>query len=87
MDFKVAEAAGEGNVLLFADVLIAEENHLVGQESLPDFGDDLVSELFTETDAADLCADARRHGRYLESGECLCFCCGCHVDALRAAHS
>ena len=63
VDEDLAEAAGEGLVLLGVDLLVAEEDHAVLVERLADFGDDAVVEILGDIDAADLgaaCAGDRR---------------------------
>ena len=54
---KVAEVAREGHVLLRAQVLAREEDHLVAQQRRAQLGDDVVGELLLEVDAAYLGSD------------------------------
>ena len=60
MDVQLAEAATEVEVLLVADVLVAEEDHQVLRQRAMDFLERLVAERLREIDAADLRADDRR---------------------------
>jgi uncharacterized protein YaiI (UPF0178 family) len=69
MDFQIAEAAREGDVLLLADVLIAEEYDLVGQQCRTDVGDRFVSEGLAQIDTLDFRADPGGQRRDAEAGE------------------
>ena len=59
MRLEVAEAAGECEVLLGGDALVAEEDDLVLEQRAPDLGDGLVGEVVAQVDARELGADRR----------------------------
>ena len=54
---KLAEARGEVAVLDRRDVLILEEDHLVGEERGADLRDRFVGQMLRQVDAFDHCAD------------------------------
>ena len=60
MDVQLAEAATKVLVLVYRDVLVAEEDHLVFQQCVPDLAKGLVVERLGQVDAEDFGADARR---------------------------
>ena len=59
MRLEVAEAAGEREVLLGGDVLVAEEDDLVLEQRAMDLVERLVVERLGQVDASDLGADRR----------------------------
>ncbi|MCY1430561.1 hypothetical protein D9M71_465110 [compost metagenome] len=67
---QLAEAAGEGDVLGTADVLVAQEQHLVLEQQLADLGEQaVVAGGVGQAYAADFGADAagqlfNTHGRH-----------------------
>ena len=60
MEVQFAEAAAEIEVLVLADVLVAEEDHQVLRQRAVDLLEGLVAQRLREIDAADLRADDRR---------------------------
>ena len=66
MDLELAEATGERDVGVRVDRLTVEDEHLVGEQRLPQLGDDLVREVGAEVDAVDLPTDRRSEGPGVE---------------------
>jgi hypothetical protein len=60
MDVEIAKETAEGQVLVLAQVLVAEEDHRVFGERTMDFVDRAVAERLRQVDAADFTADDRR---------------------------
>ena len=56
---QIAEVAGEPDLVLEADLLVAEEDHLKAREGVVQFGDLLLAQGPREIDAGDLRADVR----------------------------
>lgn len=70
MIFQLAEIAREGDVIGAADVLVAEEQHLVPQEQGADLGDHAgVARGLSEVDVHDLGADRARERLDPDRGE------------------
>src|SRR4030095_8488960 len=57
----LAEALGEGQLLLRRELLISKEDHEMMQESPANLGDHLIAERLRETHAADLGAEGSGH--------------------------
>ena len=68
MDLELPEAAGEGHVLVAAEGLVAEEQHLVVGEGAGQVGDDLVVEVGGQVDVADLAAEGGAEETDREAG-------------------
>jgi len=59
----LAEAPGEGQLFLWGELLVAEEDDEVVEEGATDLGDQLVGERCRELHAADLGAERAGHGQ------------------------
>jgi hypothetical protein len=57
MEMDLAQAFGEGDLLIRCDVLIPEEDHAIVQPSVMDFLEDLVAQI-GQIDIADLSAQS-----------------------------
>src|SRR3546814_9225343 len=69
MGVEVAEPASESLVLLGRDVLVAEEDHQMVQESLPNFRDRIVVERLRQIDSANLRAERAGDRMHLDPVE------------------
>ena len=66
---RLADAAGEGEELVGAELLVAEEHDEVLEPGAADLGDGLVGEVGREVDAADLGAERARDRRDVDRAE------------------
>ena len=68
MDVQFAEFSSEGEMLLWGDVLVAEEDHVVGVQGVADGGHHLGRQRHRQVDATDLRPDGGREGVHAEAG-------------------
>jgi hypothetical protein len=60
MNVEIAKEAAKGEVLVLAQVLVAEEDHRVFSERAMDFVDCAIAERLRQVDATNLASDDRR---------------------------